>query len=84
MATLMCYKGSSTYHMRLKNVYPIHIIHPYRNPVPFTRNFNYVYIGLRTPLKVFFQQALGLRGYFSLNEGLVSILIEYWITPLDI
>ena len=80
----MCYKGSSIYHMRLKNVYPIHISHPQRNPVPFTRYFNYVYIGLRTPLKVYFQQALGLGGYFSLKEGLVSILIEYWISPLDI
>ena len=84
MATLTCYKASSIYHMRLKNVDPIHISHPQRNPIPFTRYFNYVYIGLRTPLKVFFQQALILRGYFSLKEGLVSILIEYWITPLDI
>ena len=84
MATLMCYKGSSIYHMRLKNVDPIHISHPWRNPVPFTRYFNYVYIALRTPLKFFFQQAIGIGGYVSLNEGLVSILIEYWITPLDI
>ena len=80
----MCYKGSSIYHMRLKFFYPIHIIHPQRNPVPCTRYFNYVYIGLRTPLKVFFQQALGLGGYFSLKKGLVYILIEYWISPLDI